>query len=290
MSNPGRVASGTPVGRLLKASRINYVLEAAELAHQQPAAQPPRSGGFSGTVLVRNDSGEDRSRFDVLGITSVVIQPNQSDEAERSFLNAQILVGDTPDTDRDGTGRIAILQAPCKDGKIAPAVMSSLSVVRLDLQDSDKHTSAALIDGDASQLEPGGPIVVVWHDPGPGTKYGLVNLGAGESCGMKHEYSIDGNPTSGYHEYEYTLEKAGTEYIANVQVDWNETNTALQSKFLAAFPAVDTKDITVSGGPLPTVAIYATFSARLKVTWPVVDIDNTLNNTAAVKVRENGGG
>ncbi|MCA9265542.1 MAG: hypothetical protein KDA60_16895 [Planctomycetales bacterium] len=75
--------------------------------------------------LIYNDSGGDRDRFDAVAITSWKIPPSEHSE---TFKNRAVFYGKNPANAKEA---IAILQAPCKAGKFAPAAISGLSTVRL---------------------------------------------------------------------------------------------------------------------------------------------------------------
>jgi hypothetical protein len=71
-----KVHPGDPL--VISATAYNTFVDAARdyLARQQDQAQSTRPGArHSGVVLVRNDSGSDRSRFDVLGVAGAVFDP-----------------------------------------------------------------------------------------------------------------------------------------------------------------------------------------------------------------------
>lgn len=283
-----RVASGTPVGRLLKASRVNYIIEGAELAHRQAtgAGAPTSRGPRAGLALIRNDAGQDLDRFAILGITGPLIDPDLSQEAEREYQNNFGFIGEKPDTDRDGAGRIAILQAPCEKGKLALAVVSGLTPVYLELDDDEVYTTADLLDDDTTQLTAGsGGIVVVTHQQGPGRKLAIVNLGAGGSCPLVHELYVDGNPTTGTQVWNYTIDGDSQD----VTVAYDDEDVDVKAAFTAAFPSINSDQITVAGGPSPNVAHYIQFAGALNVLWPPVQGTTTLNNGAAFKLRKSGG-
>lgn len=288
----GRVSSGTPVGQLLKASRVNYVLEGAELAHDlHSGAGPLRAlGPRAGMAYVKNDTGADLARFSVMGIADFLIDPEESDAAERHFDSNFAFVGQKPDPDSHDVGRIALTQEPVKDGRLALCVLNGLSVAWLDLQDGETYTTADVIADDTEKLAAGsGGIVVVKHATGPGKKKAVINLGGGGGCPLTHEFYLDGAPTLGHTEFEYTITKGGTEYIDTVQVDYNQTASGLRSKFLTAFPALSSEDVSGSGNLAGNTAIYIEFSGRVKVAWPPTQTAVTLNNSAAIRIRQSGG-
>lgn len=183
MSQPTRVAAGTPVGRLLRASKINYVLEGAELAHALTTGAPaPRPiAGRGGAALVKNNTGGRLDRFSVLGLTDILIDPATSEEAEDEFNAHFAFVGQAPDADRDGPGRFAITQAPVDDGDLVLCVINGLSVCTINKGADQTYTGASLITDDTDKLDAvdGGDVPVLWHADGTGAQLAVINLGGG---------------------------------------------------------------------------------------------------------------
>ena len=92
--NLQKVNPGDPL--VIPAVAYNTFVDAARdyLARQQDQAQTRQAGArHSGIVLVRNDSGSDRSRFDVLGVAGAVFDPAADLDA---FKNCPALSGVTP--------------------------------------------------------------------------------------------------------------------------------------------------------------------------------------------------
>ena len=87
-----KVKPGDPL--VIPAPTFNTFVDAANdfLARRQDQFQGSRPAvRHSGIVLVRNDSGADRRRFDVLGIDGPVFAPA---DAPDTFKNAVILAGE----------------------------------------------------------------------------------------------------------------------------------------------------------------------------------------------------
>ena len=112
-----KVKPGDPLA--IPAATFNTFVDAAQdfLRRQRdigrtPAADTP---AFE-WVLLKNASGADRGRFDVLGIDGPVFTPTDSLE---TFTNGIALVGDTP-TDSHA-GNFAVLVEPIQTGRIGRA-------------------------------------------------------------------------------------------------------------------------------------------------------------------------
>ncbi|MFH1267796.1 MAG: hypothetical protein ABIK89_18930, partial [Planctomycetota bacterium] len=146
----------------------------------------------TGVALVKNNSGADRQRFDVLGIDDVFPQPVAKPNA---FKEGPVLVGITPDRDMH-RGRFAVLLAPAKAGAIVPATVAGVSVAKVDVQD-ECHWFAEIKDGDAGSLvsvgsgcscpeesgsttsttpAPTGSAIILWKEPGLGIKWAVIRF------------------------------------------------------------------------------------------------------------------
>jgi hypothetical protein len=131
----------------------------------------------TGIILIRNDSGEDRARFDVLGVQSTVVSPTDNLDA---FKSKVVLAGVKP-TEADHKGRFVVLLEPISTGKIGRAVAAGVSVVRLNVTDTD-HKFADVSDNDAGQLKStdSGAAAILWKESGNGVKWAaVVRIGAG---------------------------------------------------------------------------------------------------------------
>ena len=131
-------------------------------------------GKNAGTILVRNDSGADRERFDVLGIDSPVFTP---DDDEDAFKNQVAFAGVVP-TLKNHAGKFVILLEPVVTGEIGRACIVGVCPVLLDVGD-EKHAFADVSDNDASVLKSGtdGSAQIVWKEDGTGQVWGVVRMG-----------------------------------------------------------------------------------------------------------------
>jgi len=145
-----------------------------------PQALAVADRGGDATVLVRNDSGSDRSRFDVLGVASVIFGPADN---LAEFQDNAALAGAVPAA-ASHKGRFAVLLEPIPAGVIGRAALNGLVVARLNVSaaaDAAGIAVADVKDGDATQLDlqAGGTAQVLWRESGTGTKWALLRLGGG---------------------------------------------------------------------------------------------------------------
>jgi len=178
-----KVQPGMPLQ--IPARAYNAFVDAA-LDHQRrqlsTTADAQRDREPANVVLVRNESGADRSRFDILGITGPII--TRADNAA-SFQSRIALRGETPTAVH--AGRFVVLVDALPDGGIGRAYLSGACLVRVRMQD-EAHTAADIEEGDASQLASGesGAASLLWVEPvaqrvDPAIAWALIRFGGGGS-------------------------------------------------------------------------------------------------------------
>lgn len=180
MAQLRHVQSGSPLR--IPANDWNKIVDATRAYYEQQAGGRgpiPATAGTkqTGIVLVRNDSGSDLARNAVVGINSPIILPGDHlDE----FLRQVALTVVTPTKDQHAAaGHFAVLLDPLPATGIGRAYVSGICPVQIDLLD-EEHTTAGVIDGDATKLESGKPgTQIIWYDEAPSetTRWALINLG-----------------------------------------------------------------------------------------------------------------
>lgn len=141
-----------------------------------------RSGGRSAAgvqfadpciVRVKNSSGADRGRFEVLGVDGVVFTPTDN---LAQFQNAIYLDGKKPTASH--LGKFVLLCQPLPSGAIGWAWVAGACVVKVDFG-YDGQPYADVKDGDTGLLlgGEGGAAQVLWKEEGTGTKWAVVRLG-----------------------------------------------------------------------------------------------------------------
>lgn len=155
-----------------------FIDTALDLRRRQQTAQQDGTPELrqTGIILVRNDSGADRGRFDVLGISGVLITPADNPDA---FKSKVALVGVSP-AEAQHAGRFVVLLEPIASGKIGQACAAGVTIARVDIVDTD-HKFADVSDGTAAQLKSaeGGAGAILWKESGTGVKWAVVRIGAG---------------------------------------------------------------------------------------------------------------
>jgi len=192
-----KVKGGDPLD--LSATAWNGFIDAA-LAHKQnqqntggPGRQPiPQAGA----VLVRNDTDEDRRRFDVLYLRDMVFKPTDGNgnASEEQFLSEPVFTGTVqsrfpePGDDRPRLPAVwhyGVLLEPIGKGEIGRAMINGIAPVKLEFTEEyidEVGTRALSADPtrDLTTFSPwGSGAKVLWHEDvtGEGTYWALVQLG-----------------------------------------------------------------------------------------------------------------
>lgn len=181
-----KVRRGDPL--VIPAQTFNTFIDAArDFQQRQRSARRrvQRERQDAGIILVRNESGQDRERFDVLGIQGPIITP--TDNADE-FANRVALSGDVPSTTH--AGRFVVLLEPLRDGAIGRACIDGVCVVQVEMAD-EEHGFADVKVGDASVLESSssGTAQLLWVQPeedrdDPAIAWTVARLGGGGAGGV----------------------------------------------------------------------------------------------------------
>src|ERR1041384_2909091 len=120
-----KVLPGQPIQ--IAASSFNTMLDAAQDYRnrgQSLEAEALRPSARAGIIVVRNQSGVDRNRFDVLGLSSILISPtdNFREFAARFAMNAVT-------TATTHTQKFCVLQEPVKNGGLGRAMIVGITPV-----------------------------------------------------------------------------------------------------------------------------------------------------------------
>lgn len=177
-----KVKPGDPL-RIPADTFNSFIDAAADLRARQQSRLQERLGAVSdsGIVRVRNDSGADRDRFNVLVITGVVLSPTDNAQA---FKNQTVFTAAAPTSPDDEN--MVVLQEPLKDNCIGRAIVAGVSIVQIAVQDSG-DTYASLIAGDAAKLTSGtkGCARILYKESGTGIKWAVVQFPASAAGGSE---------------------------------------------------------------------------------------------------------
>jgi hypothetical protein len=160
----------------IPASTWNALMDIGrDLRSGEPGPQGGAAAGQLpfGVFWMRNDSGEDRTQFDVLGIDGILIDPaNNLPE----FLYTPGLVGVTPAIP-DHVGRFAVLLEPIADGAIGRVRLIGVAPVMVRIGD-EAHTAAEILDGEATILASttNGSAQILWKESGTGDGRALIRF------------------------------------------------------------------------------------------------------------------
>ena len=159
----------------IPAEAYNSFIDAARFVRQRHNGFQQTGDIFrqTGIVKVRNDSGADRARFDVLGIDSPVITPTVNLQA---FKNDVALVGVVP-AQAVHSGRFVILLEPLAAGAIGRGFCAGVCPARVQVDDIDQ-LYCDVEDGDPTRLRAGysGPARILWKETGTGLKWAVVRI------------------------------------------------------------------------------------------------------------------
>ena len=153
-----KVRRGDPL--VIPATTFNTFIDVAQdFRQRQRSAQrrAQRERHDTGIVLVLNESGTDRERFDVLGIDGVIIKPiDNADE----FQQRVAIRGTVPSVTH--VGRFVVLLEPLVDGRIGRACIDGVYAVSVRMID-EAHQSAEVAVGQPSELQSQDARATLWQ-------------------------------------------------------------------------------------------------------------------------------
>ena len=168
------VRGGDPLR--IKAPTMNAMLDAARAERARRHAEESnliREAAQTGICYVKNSSGGNLDRFNILGIDDFIIAP--ADNANE-FKRRPMFVGDTP-ADADHVDNIVILLEPIANGKIGRAAAAGVVHCQINMTDAT-HKYAVITDGDATKLTSNADqgFRILRAASGTGTKWAIVRL------------------------------------------------------------------------------------------------------------------
>jgi len=148
-----------------------------------------------GVVWIRNDSGANRSRFEILGLGAPIWSPTDNLTAFKNSLEFQ---GESP-TFADYFGKFVVLLESIPSGRIGRGLVQGVCNVQVDVQDAD-HEYADLNGTATDTLRSftAGSARILWKESGTGDKWARVLLGnqAVKLWRFTMNEAFSGSPTS----------------------------------------------------------------------------------------------
>jgi hypothetical protein len=167
----------------IPAGAYNAFIDAAvdfQRRQREQGSQAKDVQQIPGTVYIRNDSGADRARYEVLGVSGRLFPIEGTDG---SFRDATAVTGVVP-TESSHKGRFVILVEPITAGRVGRALAVGVCPVMLSISDPT-HLYADVADGSPAGLVSGesGAAAILWAASSMGTGWALVRLPAGGGGG-----------------------------------------------------------------------------------------------------------
>jgi len=170
-----KVQAGQPLA--ISAEAFNSFIDAARAvrANRHDVAQDPGLDfRQSGIIKVKNNSGADRARFDVLGIEAPLFDPAVSLD---SFKARVAVTGITPDPEKH-FAKFVVLAEPLKAGAIGWGCASGLTVARVKINGESDPRADVGDTADALASGHSGAALILWKEPaGSGPRWALIKIG-----------------------------------------------------------------------------------------------------------------
>lgn len=180
-----KVKRGDPL--VIPAATFNAFVDAArdfEDRQRGTAAKPRAELRPFGLVPVRNESGADRQRFDVLGVAGPILTPTDNPEA---FKSRVLLRGVVPQAGH--AGRFVVLSEPVAAGAIGRAFVDGVCPVRVEMIDeAHGFADAAAGETDTLRSADSGTAQLLWVQPveqrdDPAIAWTVARIGGGGAAG-----------------------------------------------------------------------------------------------------------
>lgn len=160
--------------RRVRADTHNAFVDAAVFTRSLAAGLGNGGGGQStlraGQVLVKNDSGSDRDRHDVLSIWGLAIT---AEDNEAEFLAGPVFSGGSS-TGFYGFGKFMVLAEPVAAGQIGRAWMSGIFPARVTGEGTHADTEGGVYS--TLRATPFGHAKILWSESGNDERWAVVRL------------------------------------------------------------------------------------------------------------------
>ena len=234
MANPTeKVIAGQSIRQALTAPAFNRFVDAAQIARRldnQTRAPALRQFRQAGIIKVRNDSGEKRGRFDILGIDVPLITVDDSLE---NWQNQVHFKGVKPAI-ADHQGKFVVLLDALQKEGVGRAFISGVCSCQIDVTDTT-HNFADVKDAEAGNLVSAdyGSAQILWREGGTGKQWADVRLGNDVGLAERIEFTLDAalDPTDTSVSVSVTAFFRGADPGATVTVKtpgaWEADNSAI---------------------------------------------------------------
>jgi len=187
-----KFSPGDPL-RNIRATDWNRMQDATRAFFEQGFMRPRSQsmpGAESQVVYVRNDSGADLTRGNVLDISAPIFTPTDNPDG---FGFPITFIGDIPAAD-EGT-RFAVLVESIPDGAVGRAVMSGLAVVLVNVAD-EAHEFAATQASETELISGDAGVEILWKESGTGeSKWAIIRIGGTGGGGLREFFVLRDNAT-----------------------------------------------------------------------------------------------
>lgn len=188
-----RVKAGDPL--TITARDWNQIASMVEFAAEGRYAEAGGQAAVNGSrvVLIKNSTGTDVSRWEILGISGLLYMPTQN---ASQFRRRELLVASASLSHASHFARFAVAQQPIDNGTIGRAVISGLTRCKVNVRDADHrfadvYKSTTKVKLDSADY---GSARIIAAESGTGEKWALVEIG---SLGGSLVGTLDGSLSQG---------------------------------------------------------------------------------------------
>jgi len=199
----------------IPATAYNRLMDVArdhQADKQNTARRPAMSLLPSGVILtVKNSSGSDCGRFEILGLDSPVFPPEDN---TADFSRGPVMSAVTP-ADPNHRGSFVVLLEPIADGAVGRAIIQGAAYVQVDITDTD-HEWADVTDGETEYLTSGatGSARIIWHESSAPGQVWCVCLLTGRGGGSTDD-------SGGSFTAHYSMSQSYTEWPEETPAFWS---------------------------------------------------------------------
>lgn len=197
----------------IPAETFNTLIEMAREHSDRQRGNTRDAGGErrdGNVVLVRNESGSNRDRFDILGVGGPLIARVENEQEHSRQVALRGVVPTSPHA-----GRFVVLLEPAAPNAIVRAAVSGVCVARVEMVD-ENHPFADVLVGDPSRLasSPSGRARMLWVEPpaervSPTLATCILLLGGGGGATSEYQALIIGYTENYRHWIGFLLNSQG---------------------------------------------------------------------------------